>query len=77
MKTIETKHDGWDCNPHVKRISKSIKSFHDLTYEIECCERYSSMRDIHDDILFLSEELKAIANCLDVNVEYKTIDDEQ
>jgi len=76
MKTIETKHDGWDCNPHVKRIARTIQSFNTLKYEIDSCCRTSSMRDIHDDILFLSEELKAISNCLDVNVEYKTLDDE-
>ena len=76
MRSIKTKHDGWGCNPDVKRIATTIKSFHDLTYEIENCVRISSMKAIRDDILFLADELREIADCLDVDVEYKTIDDE-
>ena len=77
MKIIETKHDGWGCNPDVKRIARTIKSFDALTYEIENCVRISSMKAIRDDILFLADELREIADCLDVDVEYKTIDDDE
>tara|TARA_B110001450_G_scaffold172453_1_gene160854 strand:+ start:433 stop:666 length:234 start_codon:yes stop_codon:yes gene_type:complete len=74
MFTIKTEEDGWACNEDVKDLASLLDNLDHLRYEINNCVRQASVEEIATEFADIGHDLVRIANELDTNVQYETIE---
>ena len=79
-KIIKTTEDGWDCAPSIMEVSELLPHAREMHYEIQCCTRSMSAKDMLSDLNDFVTDLKQwiddAAEELE-GVEFKTVEDEE
>lgn len=77
-KIIKTTEDGWDCAPAIMEVSELLPHAREMHYEIQCCKRGMSVKDMLSDLKDFVTDLQYRIDCaVDEykEVEFETIDD--
>ncbi len=79
-KIIKTTEDGWDCAPAIMEVSELLPHAREMHYEIQCCKRSMSVKDmLHDLKVFLKDLQERVDGCVEEyeGVEFQTIESEE
>jgi hypothetical protein len=73
----ETYEDGWDCVPQLSKASNCLEEARHEKYEIDNCVRETPLDELVVNLKEKLEEAILHLDEIDINVEYKTVEDEE
>ena len=73
---IKTTEDGWDCVPELMDAVRCIEEIgHDI-YEIKNCVRQNDLEGMVSNMINYLQEAIDMLECIETDVEYITIEEE-
>jgi len=76
-KTVKTIEDGWDCEPKLQEAVNKIEELDHYKYEINNCVREAELEEMVVEMKEMTEYAIQILDEIDVEVEYKTVEDDE
>ena len=78
-KIIKTTEDGWDCAHAIMEVSELLPHAREMHYEIQCCTRSMSAKEMLSDLKdFVTELHDRIDGAIEeyTGVEFETIEED-